>query len=119
MTVVTWRLNNSEILTYDFYPSQLHVIVLVFISNFDVYCAKYYIFNKHFSYYSSVNELLTAIKKTEDSLQRLKQQRKAVTGQWDASTGTKTNEISDENKIRKQIYLDAEEFGKQVGTLLL
>ncbi|XP_057315656.1 conserved oligomeric Golgi complex subunit 2-like isoform X3 [Hydractinia symbiolongicarpus] len=66
------------------------------------------------SYYCSVNELLTAIKKTEDSLQRLKQQRKAVTGQCDASTGTKTNEISDENKIRKQIYLDAEEFGKQV-----
>ena len=62
-----------------------------------------------------MDELLTSIKKTEDSLLRLKQQRKAVAGQSEVSTGSKGNEVSDENKIRKQIFLDAEEYGKQVS----
>lgn len=65
-------------------------------------------------YFSSVDELLTSIKKTEDSLLRLKQQRKAAAGQSSQLPASKTNEMSDENKIRHQIYLDAQEFGKQV-----
>ena len=65
-------------------------------------------------YYTAIDELLTSIKKTEESLLRLKQQRKAAAGQSSVGTGTKVNEITDENKIRTQIHLDAVEYGVQI-----
>lgn len=68
-------------------------------------------------YYMAVDELLTSIKKTEESLLRLKQQRKAAAGQSGVTPGLKINEVSDENKIRKQIYLDAEEYGVQIKSM--
>ena len=71
-----------------------------------------------FRYYSSVDELLTSIKKTEDSLLRLKQLRKAAAGISSQLPAAKSGEMSDENKIRHQIHLDAEEFGRQVRQLV-
>ena len=64
-----------------------------------------------------MNELLTSIKKTEDSLLRLKQQRMAAAGQSSPILANKASEASDEDKIRKQLLLDAQEFGVQVGYL--
>jgi len=68
-------------------------------------------------YYSAVEELLTSIKKTEESLLRLKQQRKAAAGQVNTVVGVKGNEVSDENKIRTQIHLDAVEYGVQISSI--
>eukprot|EP00111_Clytia_hemisphaerica_P003375 TCONS_00009640-protein len=68
-------------------------------------------------FYNSVNELLTSIKKTEDSLLRLKQQRMAAAGQSSPILANKASEASDEDKIRKQLLLDAQEFGVQMEKL--
>lgn len=68
-------------------------------------------------YYAAVEELLTSIKKTEESLLRLKQQRKAAAGQANVSGGNKESEVSDESKIRKQLCLDADEYGVQIKSL--
>jgi len=68
-------------------------------------------------FYNSVNELLTSIKKTEDSLLRLKQQRMAAAGQSSPVLANKASEASDEDKIRKQLLLDAQEFGVQMEKL--
>ena len=67
-----------------------------------------------FRFFTSVEELLTSIKKTEDSLLRLKQQRMAAAGQSTQIVPSKANEASDEDKIRKQLLLDVNEFGVQV-----
>jgi len=66
-------------------------------------------------FHGSVDELLTSIKKTEDSLLRLKQQRMAAAGQSSQIVANKGNETSDEDKIRKQLLLDAQEFGVLVS----
>ena len=63
-----------------------------------------------FRYLTTVDDLLTSIKKTEDSLLRLKRQRKG----GNASTGVQSSDMTDENKIRMQIHLDVEEYGNQV-----
>lgn len=54
-----------------------------------------------------VDELLTSVKKTEDSLKRLKKMRKA-------SDVTPAG-LSDDDKIREQIFLDAQHFRDTVG----
>lgn len=61
-----------------------------------------------------MDDLLLSVKKTEDSLLRLKQQRKAAAGQANTVCMAKSNEISDENKIRMQVALDVGEYIKQV-----
>jgi len=66
------------------------------------------------SFAGFVNDLLTSVKKTEDSLLRLKQQRKTASGQNDLKSTAKSHELSDENKIRKQIALDVEHYGVQL-----
>ena len=61
-----------------------------------------------------MDEIVTSIRKTEESLLRLKRLRKG--GDTGVAAGTPGGaDMSDENKIRKQLYLDAEEFGKQVS----
>ena len=72
-----------------------------------------------FRFHGSVDELLTSIKKTEDSLLRLKQQRMAAAGQSSQIVTNKGSEASDEDKIRKQLLLDAQEFGVQVNFVVL
>ena len=58
-----------------------------------------------------VDELVASIKKTEESLQRLKRLRK---GADTAVSSTSPNDVTDEAKIRKQLFLDVQQFGKEV-----
>lgn len=61
-----------------------------------------------------MDELVTSIKRTEESLQRLKRLRKGA----DATTQNASSiDVTDETKIRKQLYLDVEQFGKEVSVL--
>ncbi|XP_068246135.1 conserved oligomeric Golgi complex subunit 2 [Palaemon carinicauda] len=58
-------------------------------------------------------DVLSSVHKMEESLKRLKRARdKGAQGGSDASGG-----LSDDDKIRKQISLDVEFFGSQLGTL--
>ena len=54
-------------------------------------------------------EVLTSVKRTEDSLQKLKRSRRSQT--VEASSG-----MSDDNKIRIQLALDIECYLQQVTT---
>ena len=65
-------------------------------------------------YFIIVDELVASIKKTEESLQRLKRLRKGPESNTQASS---SNEMSDESKIRKQLFLDVEQFGKEASSL--
>ena len=58
-----------------------------------------------------MDELVASIKKTEESLQRLKRLRK---GADTAISSSSANDVSDESKIRKQLLLDVQQFGKEV-----
>ena len=58
-----------------------------------------------------MDELVASIKKTEESLQRLKRLRK---GADTATSSSSANDVSDESKIRKQLLLDVQQFGKEV-----
>lgn len=60
------------------------------------------------------SELLTSVKKMEDSLKRLKAQRKSFAGMQSSSTG-----MSDDDKIRLQLALDIRFYGEQVSPLVL
>ncbi|RXM35493.1 Conserved oligomeric Golgi complex subunit 2 [Acipenser ruthenus] len=61
-------------------------------------------------YYETVSDVLSSVKKMEESLKRLKQARKTVTS---SSTGTNRG-LSDDNKIRLQLALDVEYLGDQI-----
>ncbi len=58
-------------------------------------------------YFTSVHDVLTSVKKMEESLKRLKRGKAQS-----ASTG-----MSDDDKIRLQLSLDVKEFGKQIEKL--
>lgn len=63
------------------------------------------------------SDVLTSIKRTEDSLMRLKRSRKQL---GSGSGGQGSNQegqcvISDDDKIRLQFTLDTEEFGQAVS----
>lgn len=61
------------------------------------------------------SDVLTSVKKMEESLKRLK---KAKTTASDLkSLGQGQSGLSDDDKIRLQLYLDVKEFGKQVMKL--
>ena len=76
---------------------------------------------KHFlNRYSAITtDVLTSIKKTEDSLLRLKRTRKAAGGQGAQSgpgSGTDgSTTMTDDDKIRLQFVLDVTDFGKIVS----
>ncbi|XP_053567151.1 conserved oligomeric Golgi complex subunit 2 [Bombina bombina] len=63
-------------------------------------------------YYDTVSDVLSSVKKMEESLKRLKQARRTVTSS-NASIGGN----SDDNKIRLQLALDVEYLGNQIHTL--
>ncbi|KAM5163878.1 conserved oligomeric Golgi complex subunit 2 [Mantella aurantiaca] len=60
-------------------------------------------------YYETVSDVLSSVKKMEDSLKRLKQARKTA-----FSSNSTNGGISDDNKIRLQLALDVEYFVNQV-----
>ena len=61
-------------------------------------------FPPHSRYHSITSDVLTSVKKMEESLKRLKKARKSA-----AAAG-----MSDDDKIRLQLYLDVQHFGDQV-----
>uniref|UniRef100_A0A8B9LPS5 Conserved oligomeric Golgi complex subunit 2 n=1 Tax=Astyanax mexicanus TaxID=7994 RepID=A0A8B9LPS5_ASTMX len=62
-------------------------------------------------YFETISDVLSSVKKMEESLKRLKQARKtATTSTAGANTGP-----SDDSKIRLQLALDVEYLGEQVG----
>lgn len=61
-------------------------------------------------YHETVSDVLSSVKKMEESLKRLKQARKTVTS---TSTGLNAG-VSDDNKIRLQLAMDVEYLGEQV-----
>ena len=70
-------------------------------------------------YHVITSDVLTSIKRTEDSLMRLKRSRKqlgsGIGGQGTNQEGQSV--ISDDDKIRLQFTLDTEEFGQAVSCL--
>ena len=64
---------------------------------------------KHHSYLIISTELLSSVKKMEDSLKRLKALRKT-----DAAAANTQQGTSDDDKIRLQLALDVRFFGEQV-----
>ncbi|XP_048477446.1 conserved oligomeric Golgi complex subunit 2-like, partial [Rhincodon typus] len=64
-------------------------------------------------YYETVSDVLSSVKKMEESLKRLKQARKSAAA---SSMGTNSG-ISDDNKIRLQLALDVEYLWDQVQKL--
>ncbi|XP_075452994.1 conserved oligomeric Golgi complex subunit 2 isoform X2 [Ascaphus truei] len=63
-------------------------------------------------YYGTVSDVLSSVKKMEESLKRLKQARKNV-----ASNTVSNGGNSDDNKIRHQLVLDVEYLGYQIQEL--
>ena len=61
-----------------------------------------------------VSDVLLSVKKTEDSMQRLKKARRSLANQTTAGDGNPSVELSDEDKIRLQLFLDVESFGTKV-----
>ncbi|XP_054050854.1 conserved oligomeric Golgi complex subunit 2 isoform X4 [Rissa tridactyla] len=61
-------------------------------------------------YYETVSDVLSSVKKMEESLKRLKQARRNVTSNPVGTNGG----MSDDNKIRLQLALDVEYFGEQI-----
>ena len=66
-------------------------------------------------YSSAADELLTTVRKTEDSLKRLKKQFKRPGAAANAAEDGVS--VSDEDKIRMQILLDVKQFGEEVAAL--
>ncbi|EDV23691.1 uncharacterized protein TRIADDRAFT_26404 [Trichoplax adhaerens] len=63
-------------------------------------------------YFNIINDILTSVEKTRDSLMRLKKNIAA------AASGSSTS-VSDEDKIRLQLQLDVLEFANEVSLLTL
>ena len=69
-------------------------------------------------YHAITGDVLTSIKRTEDSLMRLKRSRKqpGTAGAGGQSTNQEPPSVmSDDDKIRLQFTLDTEEFGRAVS----
>ena len=60
-----------------------------------------------YRYLTVTSDMLTSVKKMEESLKRLK---KAKSGSGATSQG-----LSDDDKIRLQLYLDVKQFGEKVS----
>ncbi|XP_064789477.1 conserved oligomeric Golgi complex subunit 2-like isoform X1 [Oncorhynchus masou masou] len=61
-------------------------------------------------YFETISDVLSSVKKMEESLKRLKQARKTVTTNTTGTTGGPT----DDSKIRLQLTLDVEYLGEQI-----
>lgn len=62
-------------------------------------------------YYETISEVLSSVRKMEESLKRLKQARKGATA---ATTVAGSGAPTDDSKIRLQLALDVEYLGEQV-----
>jgi hypothetical protein len=60
---------------------------------------------------------LTAMKKTEESLRRLKKGKKSTFSLFGTSNSGKDEEGRDEERIKAQMILDVEAFGEDAKTL--
>lgn len=65
-------------------------------------------------YYSQASELVNVARKTESSLQRIRQGAQRRTG---ASSDVLDNNVSDTDKICMQLFLDVQEYGRNLATL--
>uniref|UniRef100_A0A8C6WT47 Conserved oligomeric Golgi complex subunit 2 n=1 Tax=Neogobius melanostomus TaxID=47308 RepID=A0A8C6WT47_9GOBI len=65
-------------------------------------------------YYETISEVLSSVKKMEESLKRLKQARKGTSA---AATTGANGGPTDDSKIRLQLALDVEYLGEQIGKL--
>lgn len=65
-------------------------------------------------YYETISEVLSSVKKMEESLKRLKQARKGTTA---AATTGANGGPTDDSKIRLQLALDVEYLGEQMGKM--
>ncbi|CAL4920120.1 unnamed protein product [Urochloa decumbens] len=65
-------------------------------------------------YYDLVSEVVTVARKTQSSLQRLRQGAQRRVG---ASTDTSDNIISDTDKICVQLFLDIQEYARNLGAI--
>lgn len=66
-------------------------------------------------YYETISEVLSSVRKMEESLKRLKQARKGATA---AATVAGNGAPTDDGKIRLQLALDVEYLGEQVRLCL-
>lgn len=66
-------------------------------------------------YYETISEVLSSVRKMEESLKRLKQARKGATA---ATTVAGNGAPTDDGKIRLQLALDVEYLGEQVRLCL-
>ncbi|XP_013182999.2 conserved oligomeric Golgi complex subunit 2 [Amyelois transitella] len=66
------------------------------------------------SYYKYVEDVLTSVQKTEDSLRRLKQIREKMSQQ-----STDSNTVTDGDKIRLQVNVDVVSYGKIAESLMV
>lgn len=64
-----------------------------------------------FRYFNIINDILTSVEKTRDSLMKLK---KKLTSAPIGGSGSSTS-VSDEDKIRLQLQLDVLEFANEVS----
>jgi hypothetical protein len=76
-------------------------------------------FNSSFRYFSISNDLLSSVKKMEDSLKRLKRVRgdaKTDSNKIESNSNATTTTVimSDDDKIRLQLYTDVVEFGSSL-----
>lgn len=67
-----------------------------------------------FRYYETISEVLSSVRKMEESLKRLKQARKGAAA---TTTAGANGGLTDDGKIRLQLALDVEYLGEQVGAI--
>uniref|UniRef100_S4RGI5 Component of oligomeric golgi complex 2 n=1 Tax=Petromyzon marinus TaxID=7757 RepID=S4RGI5_PETMA len=67
-------------------------------------------------YHETVSDVLTSVRKMEESLKRLKQARKTGAGVT-AAAATSGTGLTDDDKIRLQLYLDTQAFRQQIEKL--
>ena len=73
-----------------------------------------------FRYYTTVCDVLTSVRKMEESMMRLQKLRSGKFSSGNLSSLAAANQtLSDDDKIRLQLYLDVVSFGKQVCFFLL
>lgn len=65
-------------------------------------------------YYELADELVTMARKTESSLQRIRQGAQRRTG---GSSDVSDNNVTDTDKIRMQLFLDIQEYGRNLAAL--
>ena len=66
-----------------------------------------------YRYYDITTEVLTSVRRTEDSLQKLKRSRRSLAVE-SQSTAAGGRVMSDDNKIRLQLACDIDQYLEQV-----